>query len=334
LLDIETSSLKKDGKKDGKNFWEKYGKRLAQTLFVLTAIGFFLVKSSDAIQISRLPSLTRLPLLLGAVFFQLLNFASQLWIWRSLSRPAAHSAAHSSERAPLSQSYRLFAIASISRYLPAGKVLQFFSIAAFTPPGASKGGSHLALSYGVLSLAGWISGLLVLLLGLPSTGITLGLLAAICIVWASRPLILWAAALHPRLELLRELEPRLYARTLFHAILMSLLFSWLPECISAFLVVVAIAPETPWSQFFPIASSVAAASFAGYLAFFAPAGIGVRDLALASLLEKSLGSSDAYLASLLLRLTLTASEIVFVLPLIWTFWERGGERKPGVIPNV
>lgn len=86
-----------------------------------------------------------------------------------------------------------------------------------------------------------------------------------------------------------------------------------------------------WAAFRPLepaqlliaATAFPAAYFAGYIAFFAPAGIGVREGALAALTAPVLGPADATALALIARVWMTAAEFA---PLVWVALRWGGRR--------
>lgn len=63
-------------------------------------------------------------------------------------------------------------------------------------------------------------------------------------------------------------------------------------------------------------SAYAMANFAGFLAFFIPAGIGVREAALIFLLRGRLSGMEAAFVSIALRVTSLIAEALFMLPLL------------------
>ncbi len=73
-----------------------------------------------------------------------------------------------------------------------------------------------------------------------------------------------------------------------------------------------------WAAFRPLSpagvplavSAFAAAYFLGYAAFFAPAGIGVREGALAALTAPALGAADATALAVVARIWMTATELL------------------------
>ncbi|MBI4513001.1 MAG: flippase-like domain-containing protein [Gemmatimonadetes bacterium] len=89
-----------------------------------------------------------------------------------------------------------------------------------------------------------------------------------------------------------------------------------------------------WAAFRPLAVSEVllaatafpAAYFVGYAAFFAPAGIGVREGALAALTAPVLGATDAASLAVVTRLWMTTAEL---LPLAWVGLAWGRRRLLG-----
>lgn len=92
-----------------------------------------------------------------------------------------------------------------------------------------------------------------------------------------------------------------------------------------------------WAAFRPLpaseiglaATAFPAAYLLGYAAFFAPAGLGVREGALAALTTPALGAADATALAVIARVWMTATEL---LPLAWMGWvaarSRHRLRKP------
>ena len=76
------------------------------------------------------------------------------------------------------------------------------------------------------------------------------------------------------------------------------------------------------------AGDVSSATFLGFLAMFAPGGLGVREAALLELLQSQPGIShtQAVAATALLRAAWLTAEIFAVAVLTWGFGRRGGSN--------
>lgn len=88
-------------------------------------------------------------------------------------------------------------------------------------------------------------------------------------------------------------------------------------------------PLPPGTQVLMVVSAFPAAYVLGYVAFFAPAGVGVREGALVALTAPLLGPADATALAVIARVWLTVLEL---LPLAWvaiTPWTRRGRQVQG-----
>ena len=95
--------------------------------------------------------------------------------------------------------------------------------------------------------------------------------------------------------------------------------TWLLHGLSLGCVLRAVGVTSPWSDWLTLTGDVSSASFLGFLAIFAPGGLGVREGVLIGLLEKPPGitASQAVAATVLLRGVWLTAEIVATLGLGW-----------------
>lgn len=95
--------------------------------------------------------------------------------------------------------------------------------------------------------------------------------------------------------------------------------TWLIQGLSLGCTLRAVGVETSWSDSLIWAGDVSSAMFLGFLAMFAPGGLGVREAALLELLRSQSGISpaQAVAVTVLLRAAWLAAEIVAALALTW-----------------
>ena len=94
------------------------------------------------------------------------------------------------------------------------------------------------------------------------------------------------------------------------------LANWLLYASAFWILVVGLGLD---AAFFATASAFAAAYVLGYLAFFAPAGVGVREASLLALLSPQLGAGTAGAVAVIARVWTTGVEVVPAA----AFWARG-----------
>ncbi len=95
--------------------------------------------------------------------------------------------------------------------------------------------------------------------------------------------------------------------------------TWLVQGLSLGCTLRAVGVETSWSDSLIWAGDISSAMFLGFLAMFAPGGLGVREAALLELLRSQSGISpaQAVAVTVLLRAAWLAAEIVAAVALTW-----------------
>jgi len=101
--------------------------------------------------------------------------------------------------------------------------------------------------------------------------------------------------------------------------------AWVGYGLAFSLLWAAFRPLPAGPQFLMVASAFPTAYVLGFLAFFAPAGVGVREGALAALTAPLLGAADATALAVIARVLMTVLELV---PLIWIAIALGTRRRP------
>ena len=102
--------------------------------------------------------------------------------------------------------------------------------------------------------------------------------------------------------------------------------TWLVQGLSLGCTLRSVGVDTSMSDSLIWAGDVSSATFLGFLAMFAPGGLGVREAALLELLQSQPGISQAQAAAatVLLRAAWLVAEIFAVVVLTWGFRQRGG----------
>lgn len=160
------------------------------------------------------------------------------------------------------------------------------------------------------------------------------------LVWLAAPVLVWAFVIWvvriPWVRAWLPVEVRQNPRqslTLGRWLisLVLLLGLWLPYGIALGLTAKAFYPGllTTWSEWALVSAAYSVAWLVGFFIVFVPAGMGFRELALATLLTGGLGlaASSASLVSVLFRLMLIFSEI------IWVFVGLFLREKTGNLPD-
>jgi hypothetical protein len=154
---------------------------------------------------------------------------------------------------------------------------------------------------------------------------TLGAVAVTLGLLGSRRVHRWIVRLLARRGLIDAgwtiASPRRFAATWFglHVV------AWLAYGLAFCLLWAAFRPLPAGTHVLMVASAFPTAYVLGFLAFFAPAGVGVREGALAALTAPLLGAADATALAVIARVLMTVLELV---PLIWiaiALWTR---RRP------
>jgi hypothetical protein len=254
---------------------------------------------------------------LGALLFCLVNclcgFVTWWWLVNREERIL-----------PGGPAYALFAVSSLSKYLPLGKAWQ---IATFLQYGDSRKvalRSTTALVCATVPAAG--TGVLIAIVGLPmvlpnvpawSTALAALMALVIGFVVAGPHLhALLIRLLGGRFPALRE--TRLPPTWVFLVIAgCHIIFAWLPEGAAAFCLLKMISPIPVLSSmlwFLIVCSSIA--FIAGYAALFAPGGLGIREGMLVLLLHTQLPLNEAIFVTFGLRLLNIAADLVAALPVL------------------
>lgn len=212
---------------------------------------------------------------------------------------------------PVADSVRLFMVANLGRYLP-GKVWQIAGLAVLasrrgvpkaTATGAALMGQALALVAATLVGVG-------ALLGGPADVRRWGLPGAAVVVLGTLvfllpPVFRWSMALWFRLAR-QDPPPGLGS---VHAVRWLALFTanWALYAFSFWVLAVSFGHT---GNVIPVASAFAAAYVLGYLALFAPAGVGVREGFLVVFLAPYLGVGPAGALAVVARLWTTVVELI------------------------
>jgi hypothetical protein len=265
-------------------------------------------------------------LLAAALGLQLANVAAQFVIWFGLTRTGGAGT-------DLRSGFRLYAGSSISRYLPAGKVLQFASFGLLTEDAQLR--SRLILASLLMTAAGTLSGLLIVFVGLPwfshevSRAISWGAGLIVLTVALAVPLpraLQFAQRLLKRNWVGLEDSAILSRINLGWATAASLAFCWLAELLAGTCLLRMVNPDRDLAAAAQFSVAYALAYFGGMLATFVPGGIGVREGVLIALASGKLKTFEAVFVALGLRGTLTFAELVFFSPALWLGSRPGRQR--------
>lgn len=224
---------------------------------------------------------------------------------------------------------RVFFLSLLARYVP-GKVWQIAGLAYLAgregvAPGTAAFSAVVAQAFSLGAAA--VAGGLYLALGpLPSR---VGSLVALAVALGVPVLLAWPRLY--RLALRRvggaehaPLSPPGGFRFSLRWLALNLV-AWVAYGFAFCLLWAAFRPLEP-SNYGLAGTAFAAAYLLGYVAFFAPAGIGVREGALAALTAPVLGAADATALAVITRVWMTATEL---LPLAWVGWSSARGRRPG-----
>lgn len=219
--------------------------------------------------------------------------------------------------------YKLYAIASLSRYLPGGQLWQYASLIRFSETPEAKVESTTAHFFATLS--GLAAGFLLLLLNLTSIDLT-GNEFALCLSALFLGIVLFAFC-HPRMRshlshLLHWISlgklnkiPPIAVRHFAMAIVQSTL-SWGVTCLS-YLALFSLLGEAPSVDLLSyIMASYAIATLGAYISFITPAGLGVREGIFAALLSVKIALPEAVFVSLAGGLSLFLAECLFLVPFL------------------
>jgi len=237
------------------------------------------------------------------------NFVYLSWVWSEILKIFGRNL-------KLRKAFKISYLSNLARYLP-GRIWQYVSLVAMCEKeGISKSTSTtsfvlsqlinipaaflLILVTGVLPALThqtWIKDTIWIL----GIAVTLGALIVI-----SRPQ--WTEkALRWVLRKLEKTEPAVVLKkTSLAGIFVSYAFGWFLHGTAFFFFVVAVTSRA--ENFFPIVGAYVAAYLIGYLSFFTPGGLGVREAVLALILSIYFPDSVAILISTLSRLWVVLGE--------------------------
>lgn len=247
------------------------------------------------------------PLLTSSLLL-LIAFVVTAWYWARLA------AAFGGPTLPLADATRIYFLANLGRYLP-GKLWQIAGLAYLArqqgvPSLAATGAAVLGQS---LTLIGaFVVGALPLALGgrggeaMPSPWILL-LLAAVGALLLVPPL--FRQTLAAAFRTLRQPPPDLRALDPLFGLRWLTLYTlaWIVYGTAFWIFARAFAVS---AGVIDAAGAFAGAYFAGYVAIFAPAGIGIREGVLAALLSPHVPAPEAVALAILARLWATVVELV------------------------
>jgi glycosyltransferase 2 family protein len=260
--------------------------------------------------------------LVASTFLLIAVYLGHALLWRRILTDLT------GRRAGLAVALRIYFLSNLGRYLP-GKVWQLAGMALLAEraglPGVAAGaaavlGQIVLLLTGAVFLVvlvpGWAGSLPALLtaLGLAAlTGVGLRLLAGpLGRRLRARMKGRFAARLAPALELASGVRP-------LHALRWSLGYAagWIVLGVAFVLFASAFVPQAAAAPGH-LAGTVAAAYLGGYLAFFAPAGAGVREGVMGLLLAQVMPAEAALVIAVASRVWFTAAEaaVLAMLPML------------------
>jgi glycosyltransferase 2 family protein len=230
---------------------------------------------------------------------------------------------------------RIFFYSSLGRYVP-GKIWPILAASAMAQ---REQGSGLRIGTAVVYL-GFLTA---------QVGASLALVGLATIpsarIWSTTPLILWSVAgvvaglaCLPNLVLRlivwaggligRQVEmARLPLATLVRSLVLILL-TWLVDALACHLLIRSLF-DLPWHNFPQVLFSTTFSTVMGFLAFFVPAGIGVRDGALLVAFTQFMPAEVASAMSVIIRLWFTVVDVGVVVVAVWVLsWLRGRNGRP------
>lgn len=244
-----------------------------------------------------------------SLFILLGNFVYLSWVWSEILKIFGKSL-------KLKKAFKISYLSNLARYLP-GRIWQYVSLVAMCErEGISKSTSTasfvlsqlinipaallLILATGVLPAVTrqeWIKDTIWVLGG----AVTLGALVVITQPNLTEKTLRWL------LRKLEKTEPSLtLKKTSLAGIFASYVFGWFLHGTAFFFFTVAVTGEV--GNFFPVVGAYVAAYLIGYLSFFTPGGLGVREAVLALILSIYFPDSVAILISTLSRLWVLLGE--------------------------
>jgi len=247
--------------------------------------------------------------LVFSLFILLGNFVYLSWVWSEILKIFGKTL-------KLKKAFKISYLSNLARYLP-GRIWQYVSLVAMCErEGISKSTSTasfvlsqlinipaallLILATGVLPAVTrepWIKDTIWILGG----AVTLGALIVITQPNLTEKTLRWL------LHKLEKTEPAVaLKKTSLAGIFVSYAFGWFLHGTAFFFFTVAVTGEV--GNFFPIIGAYVAAYLIGYLSFFTPGGLGVREAVLALILSIYFPDSVAILISTLSRLWVVLGE--------------------------
>lgn len=312
--------------RDSATVYAKYGV-LAAKLALTALVTWFVLRSVDA-QLSEIRAIdwTSVPL---DVLLLLASFAALFgelvlggWVWRRLVKRLG------GPFVPLHTAAAILILANFGRYVP-GKVLNVVGVAvlakrALCPAPVATAASlysqlmHLAAGvfvggWAVLQLSGvtWGSvaamgaGVLLILVGLTRSGPVRATLE-----WAVRKL-------HRRRRSEVEFDPRSVAGLAPLPWIAAFAGKWFVYGLAFFLLARSIGAD---ASFLFCTTVFAGAYLAGYVAVFAPAGVGVREAAMIAMAEPTLGLEASVVLAVAQRAWITAFELIAAPGSVAALW--------------
>lgn len=293
--------------------------RAAQLLLIALAVwGIFRVlglnlselRATDFARWRPAPGL----LLLATVPLLAVNIA-QAFLWRRIVTDLTDA------RPSAATTMRVYYLAILTRYIP-GKVWQIAGFAILAKrAGIPALGATVAA--GIAQIAFLAAGVLFLTIMLPAWAGPLPALAAGLALVGVAGVLLWtystaagsrlrarlAARFGPRVEASLDLASRIRPReAMIWAVAYSVL--WLGMGAAFALFASAFVAPTDANAVRHLAGTVAAAYLGGYIAVFAPGGIGVREALMSALLAQIMPVSAALVVSIASRVWFTAAELI------------------------
>ncbi|MEZ4752301.1 MAG: hypothetical protein R3B54_17215 [Bdellovibrionota bacterium] len=253
---------------------------------------------------------------IGSLFFTLLSISLNFRIWLHLL--------NRKERVlETSTAYRLYSLASLSRYLPGGQIWQYASLIKFSETPEMK--LRTASSQFFATLCGLSGGFLLLLLNLNSVNLAKNSQAVIFAGLFLTLLVLAFTNASTRGALASGLRwltrgrfpeiPSISIRDFTSGILESA-FSWVLTCGSYLCLWKLTGQHVNWDAFTFIMASYAVAVLGAYISFVTPAGLGVREGLFAALLSLKAPMGVAVFVSLAGGLSLFLAEVLFLTPFL------------------
>jgi hypothetical protein len=279
-----------------------------KTVFIVASFLFMGLSAWKLMkQVGRFPDSPDLPLLLTSVILVWCGFISAIFVWRSLLSSYG-------EYVPFPDAYRIYFQANLGKYLP-GKIWQLAGTVLLCGElGIGAGKSLAATLYN--SAAAILTGLAILFAVLP--GKVGG--AGNELVWylvTALGLFLFVAfpgaltfGVNRALRMLgkEEIKERISRRDLVGS-LIGYLFSWCVFGLS-FHILMRFLGLGEGLSFLETTGIFSGSVSIGFLAFFSPGGIGVREGIMVLLLKETYPVSTAVFVSLVTRLWITAVELL------------------------